>query len=95
MQYISQKKKITDFILNTILPAVEKKDLDYNKTIQAIIGETLCSRNQAKGSLKVFMPNRIQEIRVLTIPSKKLVDWLKESNEIDKEVLDDKNVSLN
>ena len=100
MVYISNKQKIEDILIRVIIPALKNKDLDYEKTIQAIMTETLSSRGIVEEALRKHIPNEIQESHTLHFPNEKVASLLdelrKQETELKKEleVLDENKVNL-
>jgi len=86
MQYISSKQKIANFIEEFLIPALKIKDLDYEKTIQAIMSQCYCSRNSAEEGIKQFTPHQMEEVRFLTYPKEKIVSLLQEIRAQEKKV---------
>lgn len=90
MIYFSNKKKIADLLQEVIIPALKKKDLDYEKCITAIMKETNASRNVVEEVIRAHIPSEMQEIHLLTLPDKKIEGLLqelrKEEEEINKEL---------
>lgn len=89
MVYFSNKKKVEDILTKIIIPSLRKKDIDYDKLIQAIMSETLVSRNIIEDIIKTHIPNEIKEIHILTIPEEKIDGLLKELREEENSMLQD------
>jgi len=89
MQYYSNKQKVKNLIEKVIIPALKTKDLDYEKTILAIMNETATSRNVVEDVLKSFIGD-IEEVRFLTLPKNKVISLIQELKEkesiIEKEI---------
>ncbi len=86
MGYITNKQKLIEFITNQIIPCLKKRDLDYNKTIQAICSETNATRNTATEILRSLIPRQIKEVHILTIPDKEVKTWLDEMKETKEDI---------
>jgi iron only hydrogenase large subunit-like protein len=84
MTYISSKQKISKFITGTIIPALETRDLDYNKTIEEIMSETMCSRNTAEGVLRLFR-SKFKESHILTLSDERIKQIIDDKKKVDIE----------
>lgn len=90
MVYISEKKKVKDLLDNKVIPMIKKKDVDYNKLVDAVCKETGSTQRLVKEILQTAInTNQIKEIRVLTIPDEELDDFFQEHYKEEKRIVED------
>ena len=91
--YISNEQKIKDFIEIKLIPILNNNDLDINKILPNMAMEL----DVKKELILKILQNYAEVNKIgwyLTIPSEKMIDWLKEQKEIDNEVEDIKKLNI-
>lgn len=92
MAYISEKRKISDFIEKHILPLIIRNDYSYYDVLELIVKQTKASKRSAKEVLDGFIETKeIKEMRILTVPDEKLDTALSLKFEEEKEKIEKDN----
>lgn len=86
-QYISQKERIYTFLKTNLLPAIEKKDIDYSDVVKGISMELGVSNKAVEEAIKTFIDSgTIKHISILTIPDEKVSGFIKDLIQNDKDI---------
>lgn len=80
MVYFSNKQKVRNIIETVIIPSLKHRDLDYEKTVLALMNETCSQRGVIEEILKSFS-DKIEEVRILTLPKEKVIGLIQELRE--------------
>jgi len=78
-KYFSKREKVRDFIETNILPIVEKTDIDYNKTVDLVSYEVVCSHKIVVEMLDGIIASKrlvLQKDGVITIPDDELPTFI-------------------
>jgi ferritin len=78
MKYESQDEKISKYIKDLVIPAIKRKDLDYNQLVKKLCVELGVKEERVESVLKRFIDaGEMKEERILTITDDKIPDMLK------------------
>lgn len=95
MKYESKKEQISKFIEDNVIPAVKRKDLDYDKVIKGIADQFGTTEDIVNNIIKRFVSlGKLAECHVLTIRDDEIKDWLVELEREQKEKKEDEKKSL-
>jgi len=83
----NKRERAAGIIEDLVIPAIKKKDLDYNKTLNYISGKSGISVKAAEEILKTaILTGKIKEVRVLTVSDHEVDGFLKEMVKREKEI---------
>lgn len=87
MAYKPQNELAKEFMEKIVIPALEDRDLDYYKLISTAMSDFNIKSKVIEDLLDNFIKaDKIKELRILTIPDRKLQDSIKKDNIKEKDL---------